>query len=565
LVFLFLHPAMNALLNNRYRLLHQIGRGGFGETFLAEDTHMPSQRRCAIKQLKPLVKEPRIHQLIRDRFQREAAILEQLSEENRQIPRLYAYFSENQEFYLVQEWVDGETLTQLLKRGGLFSEAKVRELLLKILTILEFVHSRGIVHRDIKPDNIMVRNADSLPVLIDFGAVRETMATQVNSQGDVTSSIAIGTPGFMSSEQAAGRPIFASDLYSLGLTAIYLLTGKSPQQLATDVYTGEILWQKGVTGVSPELAIVLGRAVQSHPRDRYPTATAMREALENPAFVSITKPQLSSTTISDTLATTQPIVSTGFWRNSWPWWISGVILTAIATGVGLIGTRSPQAELPSTPTNNNSLNNRCYWKVNAPESPANVLSSPDRAAASVLGQLNHGTILSVLEQQPNWLYINDPIEGWVIKQQTTLYCEPQTVSRPTPSPPAPTPQPPSEPVPPSPSPVPVPVTPNPISSPLDILTSSVVDDTWLSSRRVTEADLVGKNAVELSILRNSLFARKGRKFNNTELQNYFNRQPWYRPRYEPDQFPSDLLSPLEAQNAAFILQYQNQHSLRWIP
>jgi serine/threonine protein kinase, bacterial len=206
------------LLNNRYRVIQTLGSGGFGDTFLAEDTQMPSQRRCVVKQLKPIQNNAQIYQLVKERFQREAAILEELGGNHEQIPTLYAYFSSEDKFYLVQEWVEGETLTTAIQQRGLFSEFTVREILLSLLPVLDFVHSRGIVHRDIKPDNIIIRNRDQKPVLIDFGAVRETMGTAVNSQGMPTSSIVIGTPGFMSSEQAMGRPIFASDIYSLGMT-----------------------------------------------------------------------------------------------------------------------------------------------------------------------------------------------------------------------------------------------------------------------------------------------------------------------------------------------------------
>ena len=222
---------MTTLLNNRYQTIQVLGAGGFGETFLAEDTYMPSRRRCVIKQLKPVANDPQMYQLIQQRFQREAATLESLGEGSDQIPSLHAYFFENEHFYLVQEWIQGQTLSAKVASVGPLSETVVREILVSLLLVLEYVHSKGIIYRDIKPDNIIVRESNGKPVLIDFGAVKETMITPVNTHGKITHSIVIGTPGFMSPEQATGRPIYASDLYSLGMTAIYLLTGLLPQEM----------------------------------------------------------------------------------------------------------------------------------------------------------------------------------------------------------------------------------------------------------------------------------------------------------------------------------------------
>ncbi|MCT7989307.1 serine/threonine-protein kinase [Laspinema olomoucense] len=272
------------LLNNRYRIIRELGSGGFGETFLAEDTQMPSERRCVVKQLKPVTANPQIFQLINERFAREAAILEALGEGNRQIPRLYAYFEEQSQFYLVQEWIEGETLTNRVENQGKMSESSVREILISLLPVLEFVHSQRIVHRDIKPDNIMLRKSDRIPILIDFGAVKETMGTVMNSSGNGTSSIVIGTPGFMPSEQAAGRPVYSSDLYSLGLTAIYLLTEKWPQELAINHDTGEVIWRQYAPRISPSLATVLDKAIMSHSRDRFHSPREMLDALEGRNF-----------------------------------------------------------------------------------------------------------------------------------------------------------------------------------------------------------------------------------------------------------------------------------------
>jgi serine/threonine protein kinase, bacterial len=290
---------MQMLLNNRYQVIRTLGSGGFGETFMAEDTQIPSSRRCVIKQLRPIQNNPQIYQLVQERFQREAAILEDLGGFTDQIPTLYAYFQLEGQFYLVQEWISGDTLTAKLQKQGLFSESAVREILVDLLPVLEYVHSKRIIHRDIKPDNIIMRERDSKSVLIDFGAVRESMGTVVNSQGNPTSSIVIGTPGYMPSEQAAGRPVYSSDLYSLGLTAIYLLTGKQPQELESDSQTGEIVWRQYARQINPILAGVLDQAIAYHPRDRFPTAKEMLSAL-----------QFASSSVPPTIPYQQPLVAT---------------------------------------------------------------------------------------------------------------------------------------------------------------------------------------------------------------------------------------------------------------
>jgi serine/threonine protein kinase len=286
------------LLNNRYRVIRVLGSGGFGETFLAEDTQMPSGRRCVIKKLKPVANNLQIHQLVQERFQREAAILEELGNGCNQIPQLYAYFLENDDFYLVQEYIEGETLQQKVAEKGLLSESSVKEILSSILQTLEYVHSKRIVHRDIKPENILIRHVDGQPVLIDFGAVKETMGTVINTSGESTRSIVIGTPGFMPSEQSAGRPVFASDLYSLGLTAIYALTGKIPQQLETDPATGDFIWRQYALSISPSFATFLDKAIASHPRDRYTNAREMLQALKNGGTIPPTVPASNPTLVS---------------------------------------------------------------------------------------------------------------------------------------------------------------------------------------------------------------------------------------------------------------------------
>ncbi|MFN6537656.1 MAG: protein kinase domain-containing protein [Nostoc sp. EkiNYC01] len=353
------------LLNNRYQVIQVIGAGGFGETFLAEDTHMPSGRRCVIKQLKPITNnDPQTYQIIQERFKREAATLEYLGESCNQIPKLYAYFSENGQFYLVQEWIHGQTLTKIVEAKGFESETAVREILLSLLSVLDYVHSKGIIHRDIKPENIIIRSVDGKPVLIDFGAVKETIRSVVTSPGYPTRSLVIGTPGYMPSEQAVGRPVYATDIYSLGLTAIYLLTGKHPQELQTDLQSGEILWQQHVPNVSAELAQVLNQAIKPHAGDRYSTASKMLHALQSPSYIVPESPTTANTVSLSPIATstrqTQPLYSSQKTPISTPgnWQKPAVIVGSLLLG-GLIAAfaisgmnrqQQLQTNIATTPT-----------------------------------------------------------------------------------------------------------------------------------------------------------------------------------------------------------------------
>lgn len=266
------------MLNNRYEILEPpLGRGGFGETFLAIDTLMPSRRKCVIKQLKPdeaTTGTAPTPSWFEKRFQQEAGILEKLGQNHPQIPKLYEYFSEEENFFFVQEWIEGITLSQKHQQEGNLSEAKVEKILRELLPVLDYIHGQGIIHRDIKPDNIILRASDGKPVLIDFGIFKE-----VNNINGGNKTVPLGTPGYMAPEQIAGHPVFSSDLYSLGLTAIFLLTGKTPQDLARDPNTGEILWRKDAPHRPSNLAAVIDRAVRFHPLDRFTSAQEMLTSL----------------------------------------------------------------------------------------------------------------------------------------------------------------------------------------------------------------------------------------------------------------------------------------------
>ncbi|MEO0769475.1 MAG: tetratricopeptide repeat protein [Cyanobacteria bacterium J06649_4] len=282
------------LLNHRYRILKALAEGGFGKTFLVEDVQMPSRRCCVVKQLKPMNHRLEVFQVVQQRFVREAAVLEAVGKGHRQIPDLYAYFEESGQFYLVQEWIEGAPLT--VRSAADWSEARVRSLLTSLLHALSHVHQQNIIHRDIKPDNIILRNVDQLPCLIDFGAVKELMSTVVSASGSTRSSLVIGTPGYMPPEQAAGRPTFSSDLYSLGMTMVYLLTARSPAELPTNSLTGEVLWQQFAPTVSDRFANVLSRAIHPSVQTRYATASDMLAAL--PASALEQSPTATSTSNS---------------------------------------------------------------------------------------------------------------------------------------------------------------------------------------------------------------------------------------------------------------------------
>ncbi|PSB55636.1 serine/threonine protein kinase [Chamaesiphon polymorphus] len=287
------------LLAGHYRVLEVLGAGGFGQTYITEDLHLPGNPKCVLKHLKPASSDRTLLDIARNFFEKEAIVLQQLGNHDR-IPRLLAYFEEQQEFYLVQEYVPGHPLSKELTKGTKWSEAQVIELLNEILDILVFIHGQGVIHRDIKPDNIMRRNRDRRLILIDFGAIKQVRNQQMlNGQNTVT--VAIGTPGYMPIEQASGTPRASSDLYSLGTIGIQALTGVNPYELATDENTGELKWEH-LTLANPQLIAILQRMTRYHFKDRFQTAAEALKAVRglisgvvvspDATYVQVPQPQL---------------------------------------------------------------------------------------------------------------------------------------------------------------------------------------------------------------------------------------------------------------------------------
>ncbi len=473
------------LLNNRYQVLRTLGSGGFGETFLAEDTQMPSLRRCVIKQLKPIANNPQIYQLVQERFKREAVVLEELGRHSDRIPSLYAYFQFKERFYLVQEYIEGDTLTAIIQKQGLLNESVVRDMLVSLLLVLEYVHNQNIIHRDIKPDNIILRHRDNKPILIDFGAVREIMGTIINSQGSAASSIIIGTPGYMSSEQTAGRPVYSSDLYSLGMTAIYLLTGKKPQELEVNPISGELIWHQYALGISPLMIGVIDKVIRYHPRERFASAREMMEALQSEVIP---------------VAPTLPYIRE------------------------VIDTQAPSFVDSSSSTSNDVVIKDSFSSMNKSESEENKKTL---MGSFIIGSLITGSLIGGAVIIGFWLnrtpQIVDPNTSNSIQQS-----ERQSQISKMPK-------------------------------------SNLSDYSWLSQRLAKDEDLDDKSAFDLDIMRNSIFARHGYRFRTLQLQNYFDEQPWYSPKYLPQDFPIGLLSNLEMQNVEFIARYQDRYNKRYFP
>lgn len=254
------------LLGDRYRSLKLIGQGGFGRTLLSVDEYIPSKQRCVIKQFFPQTQCINNADKASKLFAQEAVRLDEMGKYP-QIPELLAYLTQDRRQYLVQEFIDGQNLAQELAESGAFSEQKIRDLLSSILPVLQYIHNCQVIHRDIKPENIIRRISNHQLVLVDFGAAKIATGTALAKTGTV-----IGSAGYVSPEQAMGKAIFASDIYSLGVTCIYLLTHIEPFELYS-VSEGKWVWRDFLRHpVSHNLGKILDKMLENATKRRYQSA-----------------------------------------------------------------------------------------------------------------------------------------------------------------------------------------------------------------------------------------------------------------------------------------------------
>ncbi len=270
---------LQTVLQNRYRLIQVLGQGGFGRTYLAEDIGRFNEL-CALKELIPFQSQPESLASAKQLFQKEAGVLYKIH--HPQIPQFRATFEEDGRLFLVQDYVEGKTYWTLLQErqgtGKSFTEVEIGQLLQQILPVLAHLHIRGIIHRDISPDNIILRHRDSKPVLIDFGVVNE-LASRIQAINPQSVTTTVGKLGYAPIEQMqTGKAYASSDLYSLAVSAIVLLTGKQPPALFDDeqfIWN----WQKW-TKVSQEFASLLDRMLSYKPSDRYQSVAEVAKALQ---------------------------------------------------------------------------------------------------------------------------------------------------------------------------------------------------------------------------------------------------------------------------------------------
>ncbi|MBO1348940.1 MAG: serine/threonine protein kinase [Hormoscilla sp. GUM202] len=339
-----IHPG--SILSDRYRLVRELGHGGFGRTYLAEDTNRFGEL-CVLKQFAPKVQTPDALQKAEELFAREAGVLYQL--QHPQIPRFRELFpvknGNNEYLFLVQDYAEGQSYRELLtarkSQGLCFNEAEVTQLLIQLLPVLEYIHAKGVIHRDISPENLILRHSDQLPVLIDFGGVKQVAAkvsSQLNPRAANAPVTLLGKSGYAPKEQMQmGIVSPRSDLYALAATCLVLLTGREPQSL---MHPDTLQWNWHSQVRRPHLSALLDHMLAELPGDRPANARAVLEVLNsypvpNPVTTRpLTPPPVTPATApyaARNLTTTATVLSKFSLRKIF---LVGFLLASIG-GVGL--------------------------------------------------------------------------------------------------------------------------------------------------------------------------------------------------------------------------------------
>ncbi|PZU93011.1 MAG: serine/threonine protein kinase [Pseudanabaena sp.] len=275
-----------SVLAGRYQIIKSLGGGGFGRTFLAKDLQLPDSPTCVVKQFRPQINNSQELAIAKRLFDNEAKTLHNLGNHD-QIPRLFAHFEQKGKFYLVQEFVEGQTLEQELKGDRRWTQSELVLALRDILQVLAFVHGANVIHRDIKPANLIRRQRDRKIVLIDFGAVKQ-LGSEVQEflkqENSATRSVVVGSLMYMPSEQRAGQPQFCSDIYALGILCLQAFTGLTLKQLPkkqdTNEYSCALAIQKVNLKINAGLAAIIDKMTLYDYRQRFKDATEALQALE---------------------------------------------------------------------------------------------------------------------------------------------------------------------------------------------------------------------------------------------------------------------------------------------
>jgi ABC-type branched-subunit amino acid transport system substrate-binding protein/serine/threonine protein kinase len=292
------------ILRQRYQIVSELGRGGFARTYIARDLDIPDNRLCVVKEIRQ-PSDPQLLPEAQQRFEREVRALRRLGEHPR-IPQLFDSFQENDNFYLIQEYIEGHPLRQEFAPNTQWNQEQVIEFLQDILPVIAFVHEHNVIHRDITPSNLIRRDCDGKIVLIDFGAVKEISSLELTDSGE-TISKTIYTQGYSPAEQLAGHPQFCSDIYSVGIVAIQALTGLSPaQDFLIDSRLGDIVWRystpdRSMVQISADMETILNTMVRYNFPNRYQSVADVLQHLN-----SILSPNLN---VAEQLQNNPSIVS----------------------------------------------------------------------------------------------------------------------------------------------------------------------------------------------------------------------------------------------------------------